>query len=69
MIVVFKTSVNKKKEAFRLKPKLDSVSDQWNFDLSDCDRILRVKLRHKEEIALIQNVMLSAGFTCNELGE
>ena len=54
-------------QTVRLKPKLDTLSDQWNFDLSDCDRILRVKIRHEGDARIIQTVICAAGFTCEEL--
>lgn len=46
MVLVFKTSVRKQKEVKRLKPLLNALTggkDCWNFDLEDCDHILRVE--------------------------
>ena len=69
MIAVFKTSVTHPLEANRLKPGLDGLSPQWNFDLSDCDRILRVKIQHQSDTKRIRNVLLRAGFLCEELSD
>lgn len=46
MVLVFKTSVRKNKEVKRLKPVLNALTkgkDRWNFDLEDCDHILRIE--------------------------
>jgi hypothetical protein len=45
MVLVFKTTVDTQGEARKLKPHLDELlmPVKWNFDLSDCDRILRVE--------------------------
>lgn len=45
MIYVFKTSVNTKGEVECLKPHLNVMipNDKWNFDLDDCDKILRIE--------------------------
>lgn len=44
MIYVFKTSVKTKMQAKKLKPHIDKVLSgaKWNFDLEDCDKILRI---------------------------
>ncbi|QEC68960.1 hypothetical protein FRZ67_17200 [Panacibacter ginsenosidivorans] len=44
MIYVFKTSVKNKKHIRQLSPLLNSLLQQskWNFDLEDCDKILRI---------------------------
>jgi len=44
MISVFKTSVTNSKEIETLKPQLDIQLEfvKWNFDLEDCDNILRI---------------------------
>jgi hypothetical protein len=67
-VLVFKTNVNSKQKVSRLKPLLTSVAaiTQWNFDLEDCDKVLRIETTglntHYVE-ALLQN----AGFDCREL--
>ena len=48
-ILVFQTSVEVWETVLKIKPVLDSlVGDRgrWNFDLEDCDRILRVESNH-----------------------
>jgi hypothetical protein len=45
MILVFKTSVSTFSEVETLKPQLDKhfPNAKWNFDLQDCDNILRIE--------------------------
>ncbi|KAA9340877.1 hypothetical protein [Adhaeribacter soli] len=68
-VLVFKTSVVTEQQAGRLKPVLDKLMharEKWNFDLEDCDRILRVEaftLRASVVIAELNR----AGFFCAEL--
>jgi len=67
-ILVFATSVEKPRQVSRIKPLLTAVSaiNRWNFDLEDCDNILRV-----EAVGLspryIENLLNTAGFDCYEL--
>lgn len=44
MIYVFKTSVMSKLQVKKLKPHIDKIlpAAKWNFDLEDCDKILRI---------------------------
>ncbi|MDO6801942.1 hypothetical protein Q4595_05740 [Wenyingzhuangia sp. 1_MG-2023] len=68
MIYVFKTSVTTKKLAKQLKPHLDEIciKGNWNFDLDDCDKILRLdvtKEQKKETILLLK----SQNILCKEL--
>ena len=44
MIYVFKTSVTTQKAVKKLTAKLNSFipNSKWNFDLEDCDKILRI---------------------------
>lgn len=68
-IFVFKTSVNGNEEVNRLRPDLNRLINrfgEWNFDLEDCDRILRVEVREVEAPA-IRNLMLLKGYECEEL--
>jgi hypothetical protein len=68
MIFVFKTSVATKHEVRVLKPLFDSLlaREQWNFDLDDCDRILRVDCEESSAIKII-DLLSSHKFTCEEL--
>lgn len=45
IIHVFKTSVTSQKDIKRIKPYLIELlgESKWNFDLEDCDNILRVE--------------------------
>ncbi len=65
MIYVFKTSVDS-------KPKLESASlllheilpeTLWNFDLEDCDNILRID----SEIDITDLILGNSIFECSEL--
>ncbi|WP_010521519.1 hypothetical protein [Aquimarina agarivorans] len=70
MIFVFKTSISSKKTIKLLTPhlnKLLAVSD-WNFDLEDCDNILRINSQInivKKTIEILNDI----GFECEELPE
>lgn len=69
MILVFKTSVENEAEVNKVAPVLDRLlagEGSWNFDLEDCDRILRVvtKQRKVEEITL---AVERSGYYCQEL--
>jgi len=67
-VLVFKTNVTSKKKVSMVKPLLASFPTihQWNFDLQDCDRVLRI-----EAIGLnpnsIERLLDKAGFNCKEL--
>lgn len=70
MISVFKTSVTNTTEIETLKPFLDTHlgNAKWNFDLADCDNILRIESRIEiveTAIKLLQN----NGYECEELRE
>ncbi|MDC8001133.1 hypothetical protein POV26_08795 [Aequorivita todarodis] len=69
MVLVFKTSVSVKNQVKKLRPLLDKLTRQngnWNFDLEDCDNILRVEtqLLKAENIA---TTLRNQGFYCEEL--
>lgn len=68
-ILVFKTSVQNKANVYQLQPVLDQVLKQdesWNFDLEDCDKILRVESISISPLEIIEKVK-TAGFSCLEL--
>ncbi|HXS54896.1 MAG TPA: hypothetical protein VN726_02160 [Hanamia sp.] len=68
MIYVFKTSVKTKFQSRQLKPHIDKILSQakWNFDLEDCDKILRID--SEENIALqITGLLNRHQFYCEEL--
>ncbi|MFB3390225.1 helix-turn-helix domain-containing protein [Flavobacterium sp. LAR06] len=68
LVLVFKTNVNSFSEVKRITPKLNSSFPdvKWNFDLEDCDRILRFETENDitEEIVLL---MEELGFKCEAL--
>ena len=70
MILVFKTSVKYKKWVKKLKPLLDKhlINSNWNFDLEDCDKILRVDTP-MEISGLVISLLTESGFSCEELQE
>jgi hypothetical protein len=67
-VLVFKTSVESKEGIQRLKPSLDALAGngQWNFALDDCDKILRIKSRSIHPTAA-QKILQDCGFACSEL--
>ncbi|KYG82526.1 MULTISPECIES: hypothetical protein [Roseivirga] len=68
MVHVFKTSVVSKKQVQAVGSFLNILlpSEEWNFDLEDCDKILRVET---EEVApeTVITILTSQGFYCDEL--
>jgi len=68
MIYVFKTSVRTKIQAKGIKPHIDQIlpNAKWNFDLEDCDKILRID--SEVNISLpIKNLLKNHNFYCEEL--
>lgn len=70
MILVFKTSVNDKKQIKKLLPLLNKflVNSKWNFDLEDCDKILRVD-SPSDISCLIISLLKDSDFNYEELPE
>jgi len=68
MIHVFKTSVKNKAQIKKLKPVLElNFQDiQWNFDLEDCDNILRIESKKNIGKKVIR-LLRSHYFDCIEL--
>lgn len=67
-ILVFTTNVTDEKQVSRvsaLLTHLPTVHD-WNFDLDDCDNILRV-VAHNIPARYIERLLLTAGVNCREL--
>ncbi|MGC4021744.1 MAG: hypothetical protein QM734_07275 [Cyclobacteriaceae bacterium] len=69
-ILVFKTSVDDQLSVKTLRPELDRLAGKgkWNFDLSDCDNILRIaseKVQPQKAIQLLDYF----GFACSELDD
>lgn len=67
MISVFKTSVFTWSDIELLRPHLNKLPhSKWNFDLEDCDNILRIDSK-KEVSKTIIRVLQAHGFDCEEL--
>jgi len=64
-VMVFKTSLKYKKQ---IKPLAKSLNQygKWNFDLEDCDNILRVEA-HPSHAKTIISLMQIHGYYCEEL--
>jgi hypothetical protein len=68
MILVFKTNVNTKAKVKKIKPFFDKnlANTKWNFDLTDCDRILRIECNENISIFIVSE-LCKLGFDCKEL--
>lgn len=68
MISVFKTSVSNESDIEILKPLLDTQleNSKWNFDLEDCDNILRIDSLN-EVVEQTIKLLKDYGFDCEEL--
>ncbi|MBP1637629.1 MAG: hypothetical protein H6Q18_418 [Bacteroidetes bacterium] len=70
MIEVFKTNVKYKKDARRIVSLLNVrlTRHKINFDLSDCDKILRIENDENDiQIPLIEKILFNEGFHCEVL--
>ncbi len=68
-VLVFKTSVTTHREVLAIQPLLDGLMtapEKWNFDLEDCDNILRVEAISLNAFTIIEKLRM-AGFYCTEL--
>jgi hypothetical protein len=67
-VLVFTTSVSEPEQVSIVKPLLTAVPDieEWNFDLEDCDNILRVVSQDLSP-RYIESLLHTAGFLCTEL--
>lgn len=68
MITIFKTTVKTKKAIKILQPELDRIiaNSKWNFDIDDCDKILRIE--SVEDITLsVIGILNKYDFFCEEL--
>lgn len=68
VILVFKTSLQTKRDCQRLALLLDNQADidQWTVDLTDCDKVLRIVSRGSVATT-IETIVRSIGFDCCEL--
>lgn len=68
-VLIFKTSVTNSLESRMLEPLLKEIlnqSEKWNFDLEDCDHILRVEAPLVKAPQIIDSLD-KLGFDCVEL--
>ncbi len=65
---LFITSVKTEQEIGQLKPHLNDLLKhaKWNFDLEDCDKILRIDIETEITQSII-NLLKDKGFYCQEL--
>lgn len=68
MIFVFRTSVKTKLHVRNLKPHMKKLlpDDRWNFDLEDCDKILRVECGENSIVKIVDLLNIHK-FNCEEL--
>lgn len=68
-VLVFATSVTAPHQIDSVKPLLSGKKEieEWNFDLEDCDHILRVVSDDDVSPRQIELLLNEAGFTCEEL--
>ena len=67
-VLVFKTSITKQTQVSKAKALLTSIPaiEAWNFDLEDCDNILRIVAKNLSP-RYVEAVLQTAGFNCQEL--
>lgn len=67
-VLIFTTSVEKPEQVTAVKPLLTSVPaiTGWNFDLEDCDNILRIEAENISP-RYIESLLQTAGYNCQEL--
>ena len=70
MIYIFKTSVKSKKSIKVLTPQLNEIESisNWNFDLEDCDNILRIDSQ-SDIVENIIKILNDFDFECEELND
>lgn len=68
-VLVFATSVDSVLAVRTLSQSLDALcgANNWNFDLDDCDRILRVT--SDSDPVVIAGMIHCHGFSCQELND
>lgn len=68
-VLVFKTSVVTLNDVKSIEPLLNNLlakTDRWNFDLEDCDKILRIEAEFVQPYLVIENLS-RIGVSCSEL--
>jgi len=67
-ILVFKTNLSNSRHVKKVEPSLNlhPYIREWNVDLHDCDKILRVVTENIPP-AEVENIVFNAGYFCEEL--
>ena len=67
-ILVFKTNIANNRHVKKIEPclTLHPQIKEWNVDLHDCDKILRI-VTEKIHPSEVENLILNAGYACEEL--
>ena len=67
-ILVFSTDVKKQRHVSKVNALLTTIPAvaQWNFDLEDCDKILRIEANDLSP-RTIESLLTAAGISCREL--
>ena len=67
-VLVFSTNVKEKRQVSKVTTLLTQVPSiaQWNFDLEDCDNILRIESNGLSP-RYIESLLTRAGIYCQEL--
>jgi cell fate (sporulation/competence/biofilm development) regulator YmcA (YheA/YmcA/DUF963 family) len=67
-VLVFSTSVKQQKQVSRVSTLLTKIPTitQWNFDLEDCDNILRI-VATGLSAQYVETLLQKAGIHCQEL--
>jgi hypothetical protein len=67
-VLVFITNIENPEQVSEVQPLLtaDPAIQDWNFDLEDCDNILRIEANDISP-RYIESLLQTAGFNCQEL--
>jgi len=67
-VLVFKTDVTSKRKISKVRALLTAFPaiQQWNFDLEDCDKVLRIVATDLQPRS-IESLLHTAGFSCREM--
>ena len=67
-VLIFKTNVTSKRKVSKVSTLLTAVPaiQQWNFDLEDCDHILRI-VSNGLSPRYVESALQSVGIRCEEL--
>jgi len=67
-VLVFITNIENPEQVSEVQPLLTAVPaiKDWNFDLEDCDNILRVEADNIPP-GYIESLLQTAGFNCREM--